>query len=64
MKYTYLIPQLLGFVKKFELEGPGAVDADLDRGIKLMEQYGHLFEELDAQRLELSMIRFFFASLN
>lgn len=43
-------------MKKFELEGPGAVGSDMDKGIKLMEQYGHLFEDLEEQRLELSKI--------
>lgn len=59
IKYKSCIRQLLEFVKKFELEGPGAVDADLDKGIKLMEQYGHLFDELEVQRLELGKIVLF-----
>lgn len=41
-------------MQKFELEGPGAVGADMDKGIKLMEQYGHLFDDLEQQRIELS----------
>ncbi|XP_022902554.2 dynein axonemal heavy chain 10 [Onthophagus taurus] len=41
------------FVAKFDAEGPGAVDQDLDSGLKLMDEYAKTFDELEAQRLDL-----------
>ncbi|KAK5648316.1 hypothetical protein RI129_003208 [Pyrocoelia pectoralis] len=44
---------LAEFVKEFDAQGPGAVGDDLDKGMRLMEEYGKMFEELDARRLDL-----------
>lgn len=45
--------KLKEFVETYDREGPGSVGHDMDRGIKLMEQYVVKFDEMEAQRLEL-----------
>ncbi len=52
--------QLSEFVVKFDTEGPGTVEQDMDRGQKLMEIYAQEFEKLDAIRLEMGKNSFFF----
>ncbi|KAB0803715.1 hypothetical protein PPYR_00685 [Photinus pyralis] len=44
---------LAEFIKQFDAEGPGAVGDDLDKGVRLMEEYGKMFEELEARRIDL-----------
>lgn len=38
---------------KFDTEGPGSVGDNLDAGLKLMEEYGGMFAELEQRRLDL-----------
>ncbi|CAH2003821.1 unnamed protein product, partial [Acanthoscelides obtectus] len=45
---------LAEFIEKFEREGPGAVGEDLDKGVKLMDEYREKFVELEARRVDLS----------
>lgn len=52
------------FVIKFQTEGPGTVEQDMDRGQKLMEIYAQEFEKLDAIRLEMGEIDFPFSHFN
>lgn len=44
---------LAEFVRRFDNEGPGSVGEDLDTGLKLMEEYGTMFIELEQRRLDL-----------
>lgn len=44
---------LAEFVHKFDTEGPGSVGDNLDTGLKLMEEYGGMFAELEQRRLDL-----------
>lgn len=44
---------LAEFVRRFDEEGPGAVGENLDRGLKLMDEFSKIFEEYDARRLDL-----------
>jgi hypothetical protein len=41
------------FVNRFEAEGPGVVEEDMDKGLKLMEMYAVEFEKLEATRIEM-----------
>ncbi|KAI4469012.1 dynein heavy chain [Holotrichia oblita] len=41
------------FIERFDAGGPGAVGQDLDKGLKLMEEYGREFEDLEMKRLDL-----------
>jgi hypothetical protein len=45
-------------VERFDAEGPGAVGQDMDQGVKLMAQYAGEFENLEKQRIDLSMFCF------
>lgn len=44
---------LADFIQRFDTEGPGAVGENLDAGLKLMEEYGAMFTELEQRRQEL-----------
>lgn len=44
---------LAEFVHRFDTEGPGAVGENLDSGIKLLEEYGAIFVELEERRKDL-----------
>ncbi|KAF2892470.1 hypothetical protein ILUMI_13689 [Ignelater luminosus] len=44
---------LAEFIRKFDNDGPGAVGEDLDSGLKLMEEYGKIFDELELRRQDL-----------
>lgn len=44
---------LAEFVHKFDTEGPGAVGENLDSGVKLLEEYGVIFVELEERRKDL-----------
>lgn len=44
---------LADFVHRFDNEGPGSVGENLDSGLKLMEEYGGMFNELEQRRLDL-----------
>lgn len=45
--------QLTEFIEDFEKNGPGSVGPDLDKGIKLMDQYGQKIENLEVKRIEI-----------
>lgn len=44
---------LAEFVQKFDTEGPGCVGEDMDTGVKLMEDYKVMFNEMEERRLDL-----------
>lgn len=44
---------LAEFVRRFDTEGPGSVGEEMDRGIKLMDEYGVMFAEMEERRLDL-----------
>lgn len=46
--------QLNDFIARFEAEGPGASNIDMDHGLTLIEPYGEKFDYLDSQRMDLS----------
>lgn len=41
------------FVEKFDRDGPGSVGEDMDAGMKLMDEYAAIFNDLETRRLEL-----------
>ncbi|CAD6994112.1 unnamed protein product [Ceratitis capitata] len=45
---------LEAFIKDFEENGPGSVGPDLDKGSKLMDQYGAKLNKYEERRVELS----------
>lgn len=44
---------LAEFVRRFDNEGPGSVGENLDSGLKLMDEYGGMFVELEERRIDL-----------
>jgi len=47
-------PQLEEFIKDWDENGPGSVGPDLERGLRLMDPYGHKLEEREQRRQELA----------
>lgn len=45
--------QLSEFIEDFNNNGPGSVGPDMDKGIKLMDQYGQKIDNLEAKRIEI-----------
>uniref|UniRef100_A0A1I8PAD1 Dynein-1, subspecies f n=1 Tax=Stomoxys calcitrans TaxID=35570 RepID=A0A1I8PAD1_STOCA len=46
--------ELEEFIKDFEVNGPGSVGGDLDKGFKLMDPYGAKINEFENRRIELA----------
>ncbi|XP_075256614.1 dynein axonemal heavy chain 10-like [Convolutriloba macropyga] len=46
--------KLAEFQQRFQLEGPGAVGSDLDKGIQLLVTYQRELDDLEAERQELA----------
>lgn len=45
--------QLGEFIEDFNNNGPGSVGQDLDKGMKLMDQYGQKIDNLESRRIEI-----------